>query len=66
MMECILGIIKQLIINHLTFCMLLLIKQDLEGVEEYIREHCDLLVAIGEVCIKDKSVITPHRLPTHL
>ena len=41
------------------------VKQDLEGVEEYIREHRDTLVAIGEVCIMDKSVITPNSLPTH-
>lgn len=64
-MKCILGIIKQLI-NYLlnSYVLHAFVKQDLEGVEEFIREHRDTLVAIGEVCIKDKSVITPHRLPT--
>ena len=63
MMECTLGIIKQLI--KPSYVLHAFVQQDLEGVEEYIREHCDTLVAIGEVCIMDKSVITPHRLPTH-
>ena len=28
--------------------------QDLEGVEEFIREYHDMLVAIGEVCVDNK------------
>jgi len=32
-----------------TFCFTLLLSQDLDGVEEFIRENHEKLVAIGEV-----------------
>lgn len=36
--------------NHFPFSFLFLfLRQDLEGVEEFIREHHEKLVAIGEV-----------------
>ena len=39
---------KMTVMNQ-TFCFTLLLSQDLDGVEEFIRENHEKLVAIGEV-----------------